>query len=84
MSGWALVWYWVIVVALFSYFTLAIVLAIGGFFDVKTMFRRLAAAALRGVSESAAAALEPPAPPSADRGSPQDPSRHESDREKDS
>ena len=83
MSGWALVWYWVIVIALFSYFTLAVVLAIGGFFDVKTMFRRLAAVALKGISESTSPAPEPPAQPSVDRQPPQDISLDESDREND-
>jgi len=41
MSSGASFWYWVIVVALCTYFGLAVVIAIGGFFDVKKMFRRL-------------------------------------------
>ena len=41
MSSGASFWYWVIVVALSTYFGLAVVIAIGGFFDVKKMFRRL-------------------------------------------
>ena len=41
MSPGATFWYWVIVVALCTYFGLAVVIAIGGFFDVKKMFRRL-------------------------------------------
>ena len=70
MSGWALLWYWVIVVAIFSYFTLAVVLAIGGFFDVKTMFRRLAAAALQTIAEKVTSSEPPPSagPPPTDRG----------------
>lgn len=41
MSGWAAFWLWVIILALVTYFGLAIVIAIGGFFDVRKMFRRL-------------------------------------------
>ena len=41
MTGWATFWQWVIIVALSTYFGLGVVIAIGGFFDVKKMFRRL-------------------------------------------
>jgi hypothetical protein len=41
MTGWAMFWYIVVTAAVISYFGLAVVLTIGGFFDVKTMFRRL-------------------------------------------
>ncbi len=41
MTGWALFWYYVIVAAVVSYFSLAAVVAVGGFFDLGTMFRRL-------------------------------------------
>ncbi len=41
MSGWATFWEWVIIVALTTYFGLAVVIMIGGFFDVRKMFRRL-------------------------------------------
>lgn len=41
MSGWALFWYIVVTAAVVSYFGLAVVLTVGGFFDVKKMFRRL-------------------------------------------
>ena len=44
MSAWETWWYYVIVVALCTYFGLAVVIAIGGFFDVKKMFRRLSEA----------------------------------------
>jgi hypothetical protein len=42
MTGWALFWYIVVFAAVISYFGLAVVISIGGFFDVKKMFRRLA------------------------------------------
>lgn len=41
MSGWADFWKIVASVAIASYFGLAIVISIGGFFDVKRMFRLL-------------------------------------------
>ncbi len=41
MSGWGMVWSIVLITALVSYFGLAVVISIGGFFDVKKMFRRL-------------------------------------------
>jgi len=41
MSGWVLFWYIVIATAICSYFGLAFVITIGGFFDLKKMFRRL-------------------------------------------
>ena len=41
MSGWALFWYIVLIAALVSYFGLAFVITIGGYFDLKKMFRRL-------------------------------------------
>ena len=41
MTGWALFWYIVIATAVISYFGLAVVISIGGFFDVRKMFRRL-------------------------------------------
>jgi hypothetical protein len=41
MSQGATFWYYVICTALATYFGLAFVIAIGGFFDVKRMFRRL-------------------------------------------
>jgi hypothetical protein len=70
---WPLFWKIVLLTAFFSYFTLAIVLTIGGFFDVKTMFRRLAEAAVTAVAEkvksvdeksdvSPGEQAEPPAP----------------------
>ena len=34
-------WKWVIIVSLSAYFGLSIVIAIGGYFDVRKMFRRL-------------------------------------------
>jgi len=70
MSGWALLWYWVVIVAIYAYFALAIVLAIGGFFDVKTMFRRLAAAALQTIAEKVSSSEPSPSaePPPPDRG----------------
>lgn len=43
MTGWALVWKIVVTTALVSYFGLAFVIAVGGFNDVKKMFRRLKA-----------------------------------------
>lgn len=52
MTGWALMWYIVVSAAVISYFGLAVVLTIGGFFDVKKMFRRL--------SENESAASQPP------------------------
>ncbi len=39
--NWATFWYYVIWTALLAYFGLAIVVTIGGFFDVKRMFQRL-------------------------------------------
>jgi hypothetical protein len=41
MSGWRLFWYGVVCTALTAYFGLAVVIAVGGFFDVRKMFRRL-------------------------------------------
>lgn len=41
MNGWVSFWHYVIIAALCTYFSLAVVIAIGGFFDVKKMFRRL-------------------------------------------
>jgi hypothetical protein len=41
MTGWELFWYIVIAAAVISYFGLALVVSIGGFFDVRKMFRRL-------------------------------------------
>lgn len=41
MNGWVGFWHGVMVVALATYFGLAFVIAVGGFFDVKKMFRRL-------------------------------------------
>jgi hypothetical protein len=41
MTGWALFWYIVIAAAVVSYFGLAVVISIGGYFDVRKMFRRL-------------------------------------------
>jgi hypothetical protein len=41
MSGWAGFWQIVIWCAVLMYFGLAFVIAIGGFFDVRKMFRRL-------------------------------------------
>jgi len=42
-GGWQLFWYAVVVLALVSYFGLAVVIAIGGAFDVRKMFKRLSA-----------------------------------------
>lgn len=42
--SWSSFWHWVLWAALISYFGLAVVISIGGFFDVKRMFRRLDAA----------------------------------------
>ena len=47
-SAWASFWWWVIVVATTTYFGLGIVITIGGFFDVKRMFRRLDESHARG------------------------------------
>ncbi|NLX24058.1 MAG: hypothetical protein GXY55_20605 [Phycisphaerae bacterium] len=41
MSAWGIFWCIVLILALVSYFGLAVVISIGGFFDVKKMFRRL-------------------------------------------
>lgn len=41
MSGWPLFWYIVLATAICCYFGLACVITIGGFFDLKKMFRRL-------------------------------------------
>jgi len=45
--SWVTFWQWVIILALTTYFGLAVVIAIGGFFGVKKMFRRLNEAHLR-------------------------------------
>ena len=42
-GGWQLFWYAVVILALVSYFSLAVVIAIGGAFDVRKMFKRLSA-----------------------------------------
>ena len=47
MSGWVIFWHVVIWAALSAYFGLAVVIAIGGFFDVRKMFRRLNEAHVR-------------------------------------
>lgn len=41
MNGWAGFWYFVVWAALSTYFSLAVLIVIGGFFDVQKMFRRL-------------------------------------------
>ena len=41
MSGLGLFWWIVVVIALVSYFGLACAITVGGFFDLKKMFRRL-------------------------------------------
>lgn len=41
MTGWAQFWQYVIYTALGLYFGLAFAITVGGFFDVKKMFRRL-------------------------------------------
>lgn len=38
---WGTFWWWVVTAALATYFGLALVIAVGGFFDVRKMFRRL-------------------------------------------
>jgi len=62
MSGWALFWKIVLLAAFFSYFGLAIVLTIGGFFDVKKMFRRLAEAARHSAPPPSPLATNVPPP----------------------
>ncbi|MBP7933308.1 MAG: hypothetical protein KA354_01555 [Phycisphaerae bacterium] len=47
MSGWLDCWKTVLYLAIVSYFGLAIVVSIGGFFDVKRMFKRLGEAKSR-------------------------------------
>jgi hypothetical protein len=42
-SGWQLFWCAVVLLALVSYFGLAVVIAIGGAFDLRKMFKRLSA-----------------------------------------
>jgi len=41
MSGLGIFWCIVMIVAMVSYFGLACVITVGGFFDLKKMFRRL-------------------------------------------
>ncbi len=56
MTGWALIWQYVVYIALGLYFGLAVAITIGGFFDVKKMFRRLDAAHAAAADEAAARA----------------------------
>lgn len=42
-GGWQTFWFIVVILALVSYFGLAVVIAIGGAFDVRKMFKRLSA-----------------------------------------
>jgi len=68
MSGWPLFWYIVVIAALTSYFGLAVVITIGGFFDLKKMFRRLTEAhAAEGPGEQGSGATLPEVD---DRGAP--------------
>ena len=57
MSGsWQSFWHIVVIVALVSYFGLAVVIAIGGAFDVRKMFQRLNAAHESDLENSVTAA----------------------------
>lgn len=47
MTGWALFWWIIVTAALATYFGLAILVTVGGFYDMKRMFRRLNEAATR-------------------------------------
>lgn len=40
-TGWETFWYVVICTAITAYFGLGVILVVGGFFDVRKMFRRL-------------------------------------------
>ena len=60
MSDWPSFWKIVVYVALASYFGLAIVITIGGFYDVKRMFRRLDQARAADVPATPASPVEDP------------------------
>jgi hypothetical protein len=55
---WVTFWKWVVITALTTYFGLALVIAVGGFFDVRKMFRRLNEAHAK--ESGAASAQRPP------------------------
>lgn len=49
---WPQFWYWVVCSALGLYFGLSVVIAIGGGFDVRKMFRRLKAQHLQDAQQT--------------------------------
>jgi len=41
MSFWAAFWQWLLVIALILFLGLAVIISIGGFFDIRALFRNI-------------------------------------------